>query len=226
MENLSRSDSSAAENARSDELIGWIEILRDPNASDEEHQTALAPLFAHSRERLLRMVEFRLHPKVRSRIDPWDVLQESYIDATSRINSFQEFRGSFFKWLRLIVLQRIGWLHRHHLGTKKRDAKQDVSLETNTSLETENLLAEHLADSLTSPSQAVQRSEMIQVVNEVLANMRPIDRDVLILRHFEHLSNAEVAEVLDIAPVTSSVRYSRALMRLTQAVGRVTESIH
>ncbi|MGE3998822.1 MAG: sigma-70 family RNA polymerase sigma factor [Planctomycetaceae bacterium] len=188
------------------DIEGDVARLRTVGAGDLVHQEALARLFSVYRERLLRMVEFRLSPKVRARIDPWDVLQESFLDASQRIESFQTFRGSFFKWIRLIVLQRIDWLHRHHLGTQKRDAYLDVSLERALSPEDNNRLAEQLAASLTSPSQAVRRAELIQVVNQILLGLKPIDREVLVLRHFEHLGNTEVAEVLEITPVAASVR--------------------
>jgi RNA polymerase sigma-70 factor (ECF subfamily) len=44
--------------------------------------------------------------------------------------------------------------------------------------------------------------------------MEPIDRDVLVLRHFEQLTNSEVAEVLGIQKKAASIRYVRALKRL------------
>ncbi len=44
--------------------------------------------------------------------------------------------------------------------------------------------------------------------------MDPLDREVLALRHFEQLSNAETARVLDLQEATASKRYVRALKKL------------
>ena len=48
--------------------------------------------------------------------------------------------------------------------------------------------------------------------------MDPIDREVLVLRHFEELSNAEAARVLGLEKTAASNRYIRALKRLKQAM--------
>jgi RNA polymerase sigma-70 factor (ECF subfamily) len=44
--------------------------------------------------------------------------------------------------------------------------------------------------------------------------MEDLDREVLALRHFEHLSNAETAQTLGIRESAASKRYIRALQRL------------
>ena len=44
--------------------------------------------------------------------------------------------------------------------------------------------------------------------------MEALDREILVLRHFEQLSNAEAALVLNIQPAAASKPYFRALRRL------------
>jgi RNA polymerase sigma-70 factor (ECF subfamily) len=66
----------------------------------------------------------------------------------------------------------------------------------------------------TSPSHAAQRAELRVRLQEVLNGMDPIDREVLTLRHFEELTNAETAEVLGLQKTAASNRYVRALKRL------------
>jgi RNA polymerase sigma-70 factor (ECF subfamily) len=46
--------------------------------------------------------------------------------------------------------------------------------------------------------------------------MEPLDREVLMLRHFEQLGNSEVAEVLQVTTTAASNRYVRALKRLKE----------
>src|SRR5262245_26662280 len=84
---------------------------------------ALGELFSHYRDRLLRLVQFRLPPRLRGRVDAEDVLQESYLAATARLRHFLESpAGSFFVWLRLVTLQTLTDIQRQHFGAKMRDA--------------------------------------------------------------------------------------------------------
>jgi RNA polymerase sigma-70 factor (ECF subfamily) len=178
-------------------------------------QAALGELFSHYRERLWRMVDFRLDHRLGGRVSASDVLQEAYIDAAKRIKHyFARPSMSFFVWLRMIASQRLVDIHREHLGAQMRDAKQEVSIHGGVGSATSTSMAIHLVDNLTSPTQAVQRAEMHAIVEEALNGMDPIDREVLALRHFEELSNKEVAEVLGLEIAAASKRYVRAIKRL------------
>src|SRR5262249_56690789 len=90
---------------------------------------ALAELFERHRSRQEQMVRLRLDRRLQGRLDPADVIQESYLDVTRR---FGEYRAGsplpFFLWVRLLTGQRLIDLHRQHLGTKMRDAGLEVSL--------------------------------------------------------------------------------------------------
>ena len=66
----------------------------------------------------------------------------------------------------------------------------------------------------TPASQAVSRAEVQIQIQAALNGMDPIDREIIALRHFEELTNAEVAEVLGLETSTASKRYIRALKRL------------
>ena len=84
-------------------------------------ETALAELFAQHHERLWRMVQFRLDCRLLGRLDPEDVLQESFLAARGRLAHFQSREGmSAFVWLRLVVLQTLVDARRHHLGAQGR----------------------------------------------------------------------------------------------------------
>jgi RNA polymerase sigma-70 factor (ECF subfamily) len=72
---------------------------------------------------------------------------------------------------------------------------------------------------LTSPSQAAIRDEWKKQLTEALESMDEIDREVLTLRHFEDLSNKEVADLLGIGENAASNRYVRALTRLKGLLG-------
>jgi RNA polymerase sigma-70 factor (ECF subfamily) len=179
-------------------------------------EAALAALFEHHRDRLERMVGLRMDRRLQGRVDPADVVQEAYLAVRGKFPQYSaDPRLPFFLWLRLEVGQKLVDLHRFHLGTQMRDAGQEVSLHRGPLPQVTSLsLAEHLLGKLTSASRAAMRAELKIRVQEALNSMDPNDREVLILRHFEELSNAETAQVLGIKPSAAVNRYVRALKRL------------
>ena len=183
----------------------------------------LAELFTRYRDRLRRMVAFRLDRRLYGRVSPSDILQETYIDAMQRIEHFVDRPTMpFFLWLRLVAGQRLIDVHRRHLGAQKRDAGQEVSLRRRGGAhETSICLAAGLAAHLTSPSQASLKSEMLAQLEKAIDTMDAIDREILALRHFEELSNNETAEVLEITKAAASKRYVRALKRLRKVLAAV-----
>lgn len=186
-------------------------------------EQALADLFSLHRERLWRMVNFRMDRRLLGRIDPDDVLQEAYLDAAQRLPHYlQDSTKSFFIWLRLIVNQTMIDIHRRHLGSRMRDANREISLHRPAYPQATSVsLAAHLLDSMTSPSQAAVKAELSRQLEESIAAMDPIDQEVLALRHFEELSNTEVAEALGIQQKAASIRYVRAVARLKSVLQRV-----
>ena len=189
-------------------------------AGDKE---ALAELFAAHRERLWRMVDFRLDQRLQSRIDPDDVLQESYLAAAQRIDHYRAHPSmSPFVWLRLIVCQTLIDAHRRHLGVQLRDAGREVAIHgCHWTQTTSACLAIQLVGHLTSPSQAAARAEMLDLVEQAIGQMDATDQEVLALRHFEELTNVEVAEVLGIQKQAASMRYVRAVQRLKAILSQV-----
>lgn len=177
---------------------------------------ALASLFAHHRDRLWRIVNFRLDKRLVGRVDADDILQEAYLDAEKRLEHFlYDSPESFFIWLRLIINQTLIDVHRRHLGTQSRDASRDRSITGGwNGASTSFSLSQHLLGHLTSPSQAAVRVELAEQLDLALAGMGELDREVLALRHFEELSNSETARALEISEQAASLRYVRAISRL------------
>jgi RNA polymerase sigma-70 factor (ECF subfamily) len=189
------------------------ELLEAARNGDEG---ALAALVDRHRDRLQRMVRLRMDRRLQGRVDPSDVVQEAYLAVRSKFPQFSaDSRLPFFLWLRLEVGQKLMDLHRLHLGTQMRDAGQEVSLHHGALPQVSSLsLAEHLLGKMTPASHAAMRAELKIRVQEALNSMDPNDREVLILRHFEELSNNEAAQVLGIKPSAAINRYVRALKRL------------
>jgi RNA polymerase sigma-70 factor (ECF subfamily) len=196
------------------------DLLRRAKAGDA---AALGALFAHYRDRLRKMVRLRLDHRVARRLDPSDVLQEAYLDVARR---FPEYVAApavpFYVWLRALTGQRLIDLHRQHLGVKMRDAGQEISLYRGALPQASSAsLAQQLLAGLTSPTQAAVRAEMQLQLQEALNSMDPIDREVVVLRHFEELNNIETAAVLGIETSAASKRYLRAIRRLKAILNQV-----
>jgi RNA polymerase sigma-70 factor (ECF subfamily) len=184
--------------------------------SDPPSAETLGALFGQHRERLRLMVRLRMDRRLQGRVDASDVLQEAYVEALERFPDFLQDRPMpFFLWLRFITEQRLQIVHRRHLGTKARDARRDVSLhQAARPLVSSESLAAQLVGRHSSPSQAVIRAELQARLLAALEGMNPIDREILALRHFEQLTNAETAQLLGLRPDAASQRYGRALLRL------------
>lgn len=186
-------------------------------------QEGLAALFAEHHQRLWRLIHFRMDRRLVGRVDPDDVLQEAYLAAAGRLGDYDRSPTCTpFVWLRTMIMQTLTDLHRRHLGAQMRDAgreigRQDLRFPHTTSAS----LAAQFVGHMTSPSQAAVRAEAYAQVEQVIANMEPLDREVLALRHFEELTNSEIAEVLGIQQKAASIRYVRAVKRLKSILSQI-----
>jgi RNA polymerase sigma-70 factor (ECF subfamily) len=198
-----------------------LAVLLDRAAAGDT--AAVAELFSRHRKRLKRMVRLRLSRHLQSRVDDSDVLQEALLEAAKRLPEYLRDKPlPFFLWLRHLTDEKLIDAHRRHLGAKMRDAAQEVSLHRGAMPAASSAsLAAQLLGRLTSPSLAAIKAETRLRVQEVLNGMDPLDREVLALRHFEQLNNAEVAATLGINESTASSRYLRALKRLKDEVQNI-----
>ena len=177
--------------------------------------------FERHRDRLHRMVRLRLDTRLQQRVDPEDVLQEAFLDARQRVGHYlHQPSVSFFIWMRSVVEQTLIVVHRRNLGAQMRDARRDVPLSRFAPATTSASMAGLLIGRLTSPSRAAMRGELIQQLHSALDELSDLDREILSLRHFEELSNAEAAEILSLEAKTASMRYFRALTRLRAILER------
>lgn len=185
-------------------------------AAGSDPGKALADALERHRARLLRMVDLRMHPALRGRIGASDVLQDAWLEISNRLGDYlADPRMPFFLWIRFITAQRLMALHRLHLGAQKRDVRRQVSLGHGTfPSATSVALVDRLVATGTTPTQAAVHRELRLQLEEALDRMNETDREVLVLRHFEELTNTEAAGELGIETSAASKRYVRALHRL------------
>lgn len=196
------------------------QLMQRVSEGDEQ---ALMEVFVQYRERLKRMVRLRIDRRVQQRVDVSDVLQEAYLDVAKRAPEYLEKPDmDLFLWLRWLTGERLLAIHRRHLGAQKRDVAKDIAIHRGAIPHAASAsLAAQLLGHLTNPGEAAIRAELQIKLQEVLNDMDEIDREVLVLRHFEELTNNEVSEVLGIHKAAASNRYKRALIRLKDILSRI-----
>lgn len=200
----------------SDTSSEW-DLVRQARNNDQE---ALAELFGKHRDRLRNMVRLRLNPRLAGRVDASDVIQEAYLEAARVLKEYLDNpQIPFFLWLRHLAGQKLIEAHRRHLGSQKRGADREVSLQRGAipGANSESMAID-LIGRIATPSLISMKAEMKSQLEQILDGMDPTDREVLVLRHFEHLTNTETAQVLGIDKSAASKRYIRALERIQQTM--------
>jgi RNA polymerase sigma-70 factor, ECF subfamily len=197
-------DSLAADSSETQRLLDRVRAGK-PEATDQ--------LLDRHRPYLHRLMELRLDPKIRARVDPSDVVQEAQLEASRRLDDYvQQPMMPFRLWLRQIAYDRLLMLRRHHARAARRAVQRDVPLPDRSSL----MLAQQLLAAGSTPSQHLLKREFVQRVREAVSQLPEGDREVLVLRNLEGLSNQEAAQVLQMDPATASRRYGRAVIRLRE----------
>jgi RNA polymerase sigma-70 factor (ECF subfamily) len=196
------------------------ELLERARAGD---RAAFGTLLEAQRPALKRMLSLRMDGRLRGRIDPADIIQDAFLEASLRLEAYlRSPTMPFWLWVRFIAVQRLHATYREHLGARKRDARREVDLGCAYPVEaTSEALAARLLGKFSTPSQTVVRAELRARLLETLDSMENIDREVIALRHFEHLGNAETALVLGIDDSAASKRYLRAMKRLRVLLARI-----
>ena len=176
----------------------------------------LASLWQEHRERLLRLLALRMPAALQRRLSAEDLLQESYLACGRRLEFLRDQTDiPIYVKLRRIALQTLTDMERHHLAAARRDAMKEQSPEDNEDVA--DAWAQ-FADTISSPRTHLERLERQAMARRVLAQLSANDREILELRHFEELGNAECAAVLGIEPKAASIRYVRALKRFQELV--------
>lgn len=173
------------------------------------------------RDRLRRMIAFRMHRGIQGRVDASDIVQESFLEVVQRLDRFlDEDKIPFYVWVRFITLQKLQQQLRYHLGAEARDARREVRAGFGGPESTFGAfeLARSLVASGLSPSKNLAEEERISRLQGVLGELGVDDLEVIALRHFEELSNSEAAHVLGIKESAASRRYLRAIVRLKELI--------
>jgi RNA polymerase sigma-70 factor (ECF subfamily) len=192
------------------------ELLRRVAQGDP---SAPGALLQRHRDRLRHLIVLRLDRRLRARIDPSDVIQETLAEAAQKLADYVRDRPlPFYPWLRRLAWERLVRLHRWRVRTGKRNVQREqlgLPLPDESAVQ----LADRLAWRGSSPSARLLRDERRDRVQAALASLREGDREVLVLRYLEHLSTREIAAILGLAESGVKTRQLRALRRLGDLLG-------
>ena len=171
-------------------------------------------LLKRHRPRLRQLVRLRLDTRLAARIDPSDVVQETFAAAHQRLTEYARTRPiAFYPWLRRIACDRLADLHRHHLLAQRRSVTREVS----------DMSVSHLANVMPGVNaERVVRSELIDRVREALNELPANAFEVLMARFIERLSIRETAEALGISETAVKSRQLRAIQKLRTRLERPT----
>jgi RNA polymerase sigma-70 factor (ECF subfamily) len=201
-----------------------MELLKGVEAGD---RSAVDRLLDRHREAVRRMIHMRLDHALAGRVDASDVVQDVMLEASQRMNDYLRSPNMpFHLWLRQLAKDRIIDMHRRHRAAQRRSVDREQNLSNlNTDERSAADLANLLRDAELTPAAASIRKEMEARFLVALGQLEEADREVVIMRHFEHLGNGEVAEALGLSAPAAGMRYLRAIRRLRELLGTDDESI-
>jgi RNA polymerase sigma-70 factor, ECF subfamily len=179
-------------------------------------KAAINELLDRHRESLRRMIDLRMDRVVQRRVDASDVVQDVLVEANRRLADYlQNPSMPFHLWLRHMAQDRLIDAHRRHRQAARRSIDREQSLAAARYLDQSTLdLAAQLADRDLTPAAAATWHELQRRFQAALDTLDEQDQEVILMRHFEHLSNSDVAQALGLSEPAAGMRYLRAMRRL------------
>ena len=188
-------------------------LLDDAKTGDG---SAVDRLLGEFREPLRKVIDLRLDPVLGRRVDASDIVQDVLIEANQRLTEYlKNPQMPFHLWLRHLAQDRIIDTHRRHRQAQRRsiDKEQPIQRPAWADQSSVQLVAQ-LIDTEQTPASAAIQQELQRRLNDALAELGEDDRDIILMRHHEQLSNQDVAAALGLTEAAASMRYLRALRKL------------
>src|SRR5215831_1253618 len=176
---------------------------------------AVERLLTTHREPLRRMIGLRLDPALAARVDASDIVQDVLLEAHRRLQDYlRKPAMPFHLWLRHIARDHIIDAHRHERLAQRRSVDREQSLHAHRPDDSSFDWAAQFFDQELTPASAAMRQEMERKVQEAIGQLGEDDREIILMRYVEQLSNQEVAQALGLAEAAASMRCLRAVRRL------------
>jgi RNA polymerase sigma-70 factor, ECF subfamily len=186
-------------------------------AAREGDDGAVNQLLERHRGAIRQMIDLRMDQVIKRRVDASDIVQEVMIEANRRLADFLANPVMpFHLWLRQMAKDRLIDAHRRHRGASRRSMDREQPLVAVAGNESSVDLIAQIRDSQLTPAAAATWHELQLRFQQACDELDELDQEIVLLRHFEHLSNSEAATVLQLSPQAASMRYLRAMRRLRQ----------
>lgn len=184
-------------------------------------ESALGVLFKVHGERVRRRVRMQMGPKIRSRLETMDVVQNVFISALRSLDDFTyQNEGDFLRWLTTIAKNRIRDSLREEDAEKRGGKIKKVPLNNNSTTQSD-AIENYGPSHTTTPSFIMSRREDLNKLEKAIDKLKPEYREVIILTKIEELSHKEVAEKLGKSTDAVRMLLSRAIMALSQSFEKI-----
>jgi len=182
----------------------------------EGDDSAVNQLMERHRNSLRQLIRMRLDQKIQKRIDVSDVLQDVLVEANRRLTRYlNDPIMPFHLWLRQIARDRIIDAHRRHRVSAKRSVDREQQMVAPRGYDQSSIhLASLLGDRQLTPAASALQKEMARKVEAAIAELEQKDCEIIVMRHYEHLTNQEIGQALGLTEPAASMRYLRAIRRL------------
>jgi RNA polymerase sigma-70 factor (ECF subfamily) len=172
------------------------------------------------------MVQMRLDRKIQQRVDASDIVQEVLVEANRRLGDYLDNPVMpFHLWLRHLARDRVIDAHRRHRVSAKRSVDREQNMVAKTRADQSGIdLAVQLRDQQLTPATAATMMELRRQFEAAVQQLSDQDREIVLMRHFEQLSNQHAAQALGLSLPAASMRYLRAMRRLRQLLADPDET--
>jgi RNA polymerase sigma-70 factor (ECF subfamily) len=193
--------------------------------ASQGESAAVNELLDRHREALRNMIRSRMDQKLARRVDASDVVQDVLLEASQRLADYiGDPKLPFGLWLRQMAQDRIIDLHRRHRVARRRSLDREQQHRARAAGDKSSLeLAAQLRDPELTPAAASLRKELHERFVEAIDGLEEEDREILLMRHFEQLTNSQAAELLGLSQPAAGMRHLRALRRLREVLGEAAE---
>jgi RNA polymerase sigma-70 factor (ECF subfamily) len=196
--------------------VGVPELLDDARAGANQSLGRLLQLY---RNYLTILATTQLNARMRTRVSPSDLVQETMLAAH---RDFKQFRGQserdFLKWLRQILINSLHHAVATHVKAKKRDLRREVSIDQMAAAieGSAERMGEYLADHKPSPSAAMRERERSVALADQLSRLKPEYREVIVLRNLQAMPFDEIAQRMNRRPGTVRMLWLRAIEKFKE----------
>ncbi len=190
-------------------------------------KSAVNLLMDRHRKSLNQLVRMRLDKKIQNRVGASDVVQDVLVEVNRRLPKYLQSPAIPFRlWIRQIARDRVIDAHRRHRVSAKRSVDRERQMLIPKGSDQSSMhLAALICDTDVSPAEALVKKELGRKVEDAITMLDATDSEIIVMRHYEHLTNQEISGLLSINEPAASMRYLRAIRRLKQLMQDLDSSI-